>query len=98
MNNNNSDPNKKRNLKTPVPTPRAVPQNESTEYEYLRFSLRITEDIIRNNLYNPKDLERVFNSHIEANRDRLDMVSISLISFFFVCKFLKMFIVLPFSL
>lgn len=79
--NNNTDSNEMLNSKISIPTSSGVPfvsQNaiiENTDYEYLRFSLRITEDIIRNNLYNPKDMERVFNSHIEANRDRLEMVS-----------------------
>lgn len=44
--------------------------------EYLQFALRITEDIIRNDLYSPEEMKRVFASHIEANRGRLDMVTL----------------------
>lgn len=45
------------------------------EYEYVQFSLRITEDIIRNDLYSPEEMQRVFSSHVEANRGRLSVVS-----------------------
>lgn len=43
--------------------------------DYLQFALRITEDIIRNDLYCYDEMRRVFNSHVEANRGRLNMVS-----------------------
>lgn len=69
-------------MKIPLPTPRSISTNRSQqksstvpEFEYLQFSLRITEDIIRNDLYTNKEMQRVFNSHIEANRGRLSMVS-----------------------
>ncbi|KAF2884679.1 hypothetical protein ILUMI_21476 [Ignelater luminosus] len=52
-------------------------KNSISDHEYLQFSLRITEDIIRNDLYTNKEMRRVFNSHIEANRGRLDMDKMS---------------------
>lgn len=45
------------------------------DQDYLQFSLRITEDIIRNDLYTYKDMKQIFKSHINANMDKLDMVS-----------------------
>ncbi|GJQ76388.1 hypothetical protein Trydic_g2104 [Trypoxylus dichotomus] len=43
-----------------------------SEHEYLQFALRITEDILKNDLYANSEIKRVFNSHTEANRGRLD--------------------------
>lgn len=48
--------------------------NSVAEHEYLQFALRITEDILRNDLYTNTEIKRVFNSHIEANRGRLEEV------------------------
>ncbi|GLV43579.1 Aftiphilin [Carabus blaptoides fortunei] len=65
--------------KKPIPTPRSLLQGNLPlptpipDYEYLQFSLRITEDIIRNDLYSQREMKRVFNSHVEANRGRLSM-------------------------
>ncbi|KAK9744076.1 Spermatogenesis-associated protein 7, or HSD3 [Popillia japonica] len=47
-------------------------KNSVAEHEYLQFALRITEDILRNDLYTNTEIKRVFNSHIEANRGRLE--------------------------
>ncbi|XP_018566049.1 MATH and LRR domain-containing protein PFE0570w-like isoform X2 [Anoplophora glabripennis] len=44
------------------------------EHEYLQFLLRITEDIIINNLYTNEDIEKVFHTHVEANKDHLKVV------------------------
>ncbi|KRT80147.1 hypothetical protein AMK59_7496, partial [Oryctes borbonicus] len=46
--------------------------SRASEHEYLQFALRITEDILKNDLYTNLEIKRVFNSHIEANLGRLD--------------------------
>ncbi|KAJ8924100.1 hypothetical protein NQ315_006882 [Exocentrus adspersus] len=43
------------------------------EHEYLQFLLRITEEIIVNDLYTNEDIEKVFETHIEANKDHLNV-------------------------
>ncbi|KAB0804009.1 hypothetical protein PPYR_00979 [Photinus pyralis] len=45
---------------------------KTSEHEYVRFSLRIIEDIIRNDLHTNRQIQDVFNSHIEANRETLN--------------------------
>ncbi|KAJ8936634.1 hypothetical protein NQ314_012250, partial [Rhamnusium bicolor] len=47
--------------------------SQKKEHEYLQFLLRITEDIIVNNFYTNEDIEKVFQNHLEANRDHLKM-------------------------
>ncbi|KAK5649099.1 hypothetical protein RI129_003991 [Pyrocoelia pectoralis] len=47
-------------------------QKERLELDYVKFSLRIIEDIISNDLRTSKQIQDVFNSHIEANRECLD--------------------------
>lgn len=44
------------------------------EHEYLQFLLRITEDIIINNYSTTKEIENVFEHHIEINKERLQKV------------------------
>ncbi|XP_022907366.2 uncharacterized protein [Onthophagus taurus] len=51
----------------------SIIKDSVNEHEYLQFALRITEDIIKNDLYNCEEMKRVFNSHIEANRGRLEV-------------------------
>nr|XP_015837511.1 PREDICTED: uncharacterized protein LOC103313637 isoform X2 [Tribolium castaneum] len=42
------------------------------EHEYVHFLLKITEDILRNNIYKDSEMEKLFESHIQANKGRLD--------------------------
>nr|CAH7735994.1 unnamed protein product [Callosobruchus chinensis] len=51
---------------------------KTDEHEYLQFLLRITEDVIMNNYFKNEDIQRVFKSHIEANRGRLQMEKMEL--------------------
>lgn len=45
------------------------------EHEYLQFLLRVTEDIIINNYSKAEDIEKVFDYHIDVNKERLNMVN-----------------------
>ncbi|XP_063932667.1 uncharacterized protein DDB_G0284459-like isoform X3 [Zophobas morio] len=45
---------------------------EPQDCEYAYFLLKITEDILRNNIYEDKELTILFQSHIDANKGRLD--------------------------
>ncbi|KAL3286098.1 hypothetical protein HHI36_000611 [Cryptolaemus montrouzieri] len=59
---------------TPMSTPSCTDGNISPQdHEYLQFLLRITEDIIKNDLYTNKEMKKVFMSHIDANKDRLSL-------------------------
>ncbi|VEN57472.1 unnamed protein product [Callosobruchus maculatus] len=53
-------------------------RSKTDEHEYLQFLLRITEDVIINNYFKNEDIQRVFKSHIEANRGRLQMEKMEL--------------------
>ncbi|XP_044746736.1 uncharacterized protein LOC123308225 isoform X2 [Coccinella septempunctata] len=59
------------------PTPNTVSSRSAKpsleEQEYLQFLLRITEDIIRNDLYSNKEMKKVFTSHVKANSSRLEL-------------------------
>ncbi|KAG5895359.1 hypothetical protein JTB14_003156 [Gonioctena quinquepunctata] len=59
------------NNKSPAATNHSNSRVE--EHEYLQFLLRITEDIIVNNYFRNKDIEKVFENHMEINKERLDM-------------------------
>ncbi|XP_044265594.1 uncharacterized protein LOC123011934 [Tribolium madens] len=57
-------------------SPETSKQNECCsgpeEHEYVHFLLKITEDILRNNIYKDNEMEKLFESHIQANKGRLD--------------------------
>ncbi|XP_045460750.1 uncharacterized protein LOC123671110 isoform X2 [Harmonia axyridis] len=54
-------------------TPAKYADTSLEEHEYLQFLLRITEDIIRNDLYSNKEMKKVFTSHVKANSHRLEL-------------------------
>lgn len=43
-------------------------------HEYLQFSLHITEEIIRNDMFKNEEMISVLKRHYEANKSRLDQV------------------------
>ncbi|KAH1007715.1 hypothetical protein HUJ04_004913 [Dendroctonus ponderosae] len=50
------------------------PTGSAEDHEYLLFLLRITEDIISNDFYSNSDIKMLFKSHVDLNKDRLNMV------------------------
>ncbi|KAF5275168.1 hypothetical protein FQR65_LT04200 [Abscondita terminalis] len=75
----NEDDASRKPLKHPMPAPRTKIKSQqyglkkrTVEHEYLQFSLRIMEDIIRNNLHSNEQMKNVFQNHVEANSGRLD--------------------------
>ncbi|XP_050295544.1 uncharacterized protein LOC126735552 [Anthonomus grandis grandis] len=45
---------------------------DSEEHEYLLFLLRITEDIISQDFYSNSDIKKIFKSHVDLNKNRLN--------------------------
>ncbi|KAK9869132.1 hypothetical protein WA026_002886 [Henosepilachna vigintioctopunctata] len=67
------EPKENPKYNTPISTPPRKPSNVSArDHEYLQFLLKITEDIIQNDLYTNKEMKKVFVSHFNANKERLD--------------------------
>ncbi|KAK4884235.1 hypothetical protein RN001_000506 [Aquatica leii] len=44
----------------------------TVEHDYLKFSLRIMEDIIRNNIHTNEQMRNIFKNHLEANSGHLN--------------------------
>ena len=61
--------------------------SERQEAKYAKFVYDITQEIMQNCLYNDKDIQNVFQKHIEKNTGILEKVIINFYSyenFFFI--------------